>query len=171
MLPPPPPAAAGVGSAAHGQAVVQAWDMDKSTCNPRWPQHSKPSTPPRPPLPPLSHRRPGADVPAGILYWKPAAEKYENDLEKQNIQKERNYYWVDIITVCKEKQANNEEKMELFYEEHLYLNDEICYILDGRGYSDMGDKEIKWIHIFMEKGDIITLPLGIYHHSTLDENN
>lgn len=61
--------------------------------------------------------------------------------------------------------------MKIFYKEHLYLNNEICYILDGSEYFDVRDKEDKWIHIFMEKGDMITLPVGIYHHSTLDEKN
>ncbi|XP_012861423.1 1,2-dihydroxy-3-keto-5-methylthiopentene dioxygenase-like [Echinops telfairi] len=84
------------------------------------------------------------------------ADTYENDPELEKIHKERNYSWVDIITVCRVQLPNYEEKVKIFYEEHLHLDDEIRYILDGSGYFDVRDKEEKWIRIFMEKGDMIT---------------
>uniref|UniRef100_A0A8C2R064 Acireductone dioxygenase n=1 Tax=Capra hircus TaxID=9925 RepID=A0A8C2R064_CAPHI len=99
------------------------------------------------------------------------ADKYENDPELEKIRKERNYSWMDIITICKDKLPNYEEKIKMFFEEHLHLDEEIRYILDGSGYFDVRDREDQWIRISMEKGDMITLPAGIYHRFTLDEKN
>ncbi|XP_004699118.1 1,2-dihydroxy-3-keto-5-methylthiopentene dioxygenase [Echinops telfairi] len=141
--------------------MVEVWYMDESPDDPRKPHRPEPSRPVG-----LEQLRR-----LGVFYWKLDADNYENDPELEKIRKERNYSWMDIITVCREQLPNYEEKIKIFYEEHLHLDDEIRYILDGSGYFDVRDKEDKWIHIFMEKGDMITLPAGMYHRFTLDEKN
>uniref|UniRef100_A0A670Z248 Acireductone dioxygenase n=2 Tax=Pseudonaja textilis TaxID=8673 RepID=A0A670Z248_PSETE len=99
------------------------------------------------------------------------ADNYETDPELAKIRKEKNYSWMDIITISRDMLPNYEEKIKIFYEEHLHLDDEIRYILEGSGYFDVRDKDDKWIRIAMEKGDMITLPAGIYHRFALDESN
>ncbi|XP_038628847.1 1,2-dihydroxy-3-keto-5-methylthiopentene dioxygenase [Tachyglossus aculeatus] len=104
----------------------------------------------------------------GVCYWKLDADKYENDPELERIRKEKNYGWMDIITISKEKLPNYEEKLKMFYEEHLHRDDEIRYVLDGGGYFDVRDGADRWVRIAVGKGDLITLPAGMYHRFALD---
>ncbi|XP_016892904.1 acireductone dioxygenase [Cynoglossus semilaevis] len=107
----------------------------------------------------------------GVFYRKLDADIYESDPELEKICKDQGYTYMDIITINKDALPNYEEKLKMFFEEHLHMDDEIRYILDGRAYFDVRDKEDRWIRIAMSKGDLITLPSGIYHRFTLDETN
>ncbi|XP_046893061.1 1,2-dihydroxy-3-keto-5-methylthiopentene dioxygenase isoform X1 [Hypomesus transpacificus] len=107
----------------------------------------------------------------GIFHFKLNADIYETDPELEKIRKDHGFSYSDIITIAKDTLPNYEEKLKMFFEEHLHLDDEIRYILDGRAYFDVRDKEDRWIRISMVKGDLITLPAGIYHRFTMDETN
>uniref|UniRef100_A0A673CS47 Acireductone dioxygenase n=1 Tax=Sphaeramia orbicularis TaxID=375764 RepID=A0A673CS47_9TELE len=140
---------------------LEAWYMDSSDEDQRKPHKLNPNQPVT-----LDELKT-----LGVYYWKLNADIYETDPDLEQIRKEQGYSYMDIITIHKDKLPNYEEKLKMFFEEHLHLDDEIRYILDGRAYFDVRDKEDRWIRISMSKGDLITLPAGIYHRFTLDETN
>ncbi|KAG7328529.1 hypothetical protein KOW79_008473 [Hemibagrus wyckioides] len=151
----------GQGSVFVIMSALEAWHMDESTEDSRLPHKLHPNQPVS-----LQELR---DI--GVCYWKLNADIYENDPELQKIREEKGYSYMDIIDVHPDKLPNYEDKLKMFYEEHLHLDDEIRYILDGRAYFDVRDKNDRWIRIAMTKGDMITLPAGIYHRFTMDETN
>ncbi|XP_048830367.1 acireductone dioxygenase [Brienomyrus brachyistius] len=140
---------------------MEAWFMDDSDSDPRLPHKKEPNEP----VSPEELKE------LGVFYWKLNADIYETDPELQKIRDEQGYSYMDIITIQRDKLPNYEEKLKTFYEEHLHLDDEIRYILDGRAYFDVRDADDRWIRIALAKGDLITLPAGIYHRFTMDETN
>ncbi|KAF1375183.1 hypothetical protein PFLUV_G00236860 [Perca fluviatilis] len=141
--------------------TLEAWYMDSSEEDQRKPHRLYPNRPVS-----LDDLRK-----LGVFHWKLNADIYETDPELEQIRKDQGYSYMDIISIHKDTLPNYEEKLKMFFEEHLHLDDEIRYILDGHAYFDVRDKEDRWIRIAMSKGDLITLPAGIYHRFTLDENN
>ncbi|XP_030211969.1 acireductone dioxygenase [Gadus morhua] len=140
---------------------LEAWYMDSSDEDQRLPHKLSPNQPVS--LDELKK--------IGVLHWKLNADMHENDPELEKIRKDQGYSFSDVITIQKETLPNYEEKLKMFFEEHLHLDDEIRYILDGQAYFDVRSVCNRWIRIAMGKGDLITLPAGIYHRFTLDQTN
>mmetsp|Transcript_18741 Transcript_18741/g.40301 ORF Transcript_18741/g.40301 Transcript_18741/m.40301 type:complete len:202 (-) Transcript_18741:796-1401(-) len=142
-------------------ADIEAWYMDDSTEDQRLPHRLNPNKPAT-----LEKLRG-----LGVLYWKLDADNYETDPRLAAIRKIRNYSYIEIITIAKDKLPGYEQKIKSFYEEHIHADEEIRYVLDGRGYFDVRDLDDKWIRIDCKKGDLIVLPEGIYHRFTLDTDD
>jgi 1,2-dihydroxy-3-keto-5-methylthiopentene dioxygenase len=84
----------------------------------------------------------------------------------------RDYKNRDEITVSPAAMGEvYEEKVKMFFHEHLHEDEEIRYIVDGRGYFDVRGPDERWVRCALEKGDLIILPAGIWHRFTTDEGN
>ncbi|CAH3154953.1 unnamed protein product [Porites lobata] len=145
----------------HVVKMVKAWFMDSSDEDQRLPHQLDPPQPVS--LEDLEN--------CGVLYWKLDADNFEKEGKLSEIRAQRGYTYSDCITCTPEKLPNYEQKIKMFFEEHLHSDEEIRFIMDGSGYFDVRNYEDKWIRIFVEKGDLIVLPAGIYHRFTLDDKN
>lgn len=107
-----------------------------------------------------------------MLYYSfpPSSPTSATDVE--GIAKTRNYVNRDEITVSPAAMgAVYEDKIKMFYDEHMHEDEEIRYILQGAGYFDVRDAQDKWVRIKVEQGDLLILPAGIYHRFTVNEDN
>ena len=78
------------------------------------------------------------------------------------IASERSYRNRDEIVVSPETMGPlYEEKVKMFFNEHLHEDEEIRYIIDGNGFFDVRNSTDEWVRIRVEKDDMIILPSGI----------
>ena len=92
--------------------------------------------------------------------------------EVDRVAEERSYKNRDEIIVSPDKMGDvYEEKVKMFFNEHLHEDEEIRYILDGEGFFDVRSLANEWVRIRVEKEDLIVLPAGIFHRFTTDSKN
>lgn len=147
--------------------MVGVWYMDDSNDDQRKPHQQVPNK--SVPLQDLSKY--------GVMYHKINTERFEKDdryLDDPDIieiRQKHGYSYTDMITVSPDKLPDYDQKIASFFREHMHSDNEIWYIVDGSGYFDVRDEDDKWIRILCEKGDLVSLPAGIYHRFTVDEQN
>jgi len=107
----------------------------------------------------------------GVEYFKVNADDYENDPVLKRLREERGYDYQDIVNISRDTMPNYDEKLKIFFAEHLHTDEEIRLALEGSGYFDLRDRNDRWVRVFLEKGDMIIVPAGIYHRFTLDEKD
>lgn len=68
-----------------------------------------------------------------MLSWQLDADRHESDPQLAAIRKVRNYSYMEIVNINKDKLPGYEQKIKAFYEEHIHSDEEIRYVLDGKG--------------------------------------
>jgi 1,2-dihydroxy-3-keto-5-methylthiopentene dioxygenase len=102
----------------------------------------------------------------GILYF-----NYPSVDDVNKVAASRQYKNRDEITISPTTLPGYEDKVKMFFNEHLHEDEEIRYILDGSGFFDVRGKDDDWIRIKLDKHDLMIMPAGIYHRFTTDTNN
>ncbi|ODV90295.1 hypothetical protein CANCADRAFT_104687 [Tortispora caseinolytica NRRL Y-17796] len=104
----------------------------------------------------------------GVLYkYALPTDSGEVPEEIEALAKERNYKNRDCVTISPSSFGDAyEDKIRIFYEEHIHEDEEIRYVVDGNGFFDVRSLDDHWIRCYVEKGDLLILPEGIYHRFT-----
>ena len=100
----------------------------------------------------------------------PGAQPYKEDPALLAYCKDNDYLFSDILTVSKDSLKDYEKTLKCFFSEHFHPDDESRYVLEGAGYFDVRNENDEWVRVRIEKGDLITLPAGMYHRFALDED-
>ncbi|XP_070509263.1 acireductone dioxygenase [Chironomus tepperi] len=143
--------------------MVRAWYMDDDLQSDQRLEH---------------HRNPPVYIDLNTLFELTGVRYFKFDLRSSKMQdelnilkKDRGYSYEDEIVCSKECLPDYENKLKIFYEEHLHTDEEIRFVLEGSGYFDVRDAKDEWIRIQVEACDLIIIPAGIYHRFTLDTRN
>ncbi|ORX69503.1 1,2-dihydroxy-3-keto-5-methylthiopentene dioxygenase [Linderina pennispora] len=107
----------------------------------------------------------------GVLYRRLSGTPDENMEAIEALCKERSYKNRDEITVSPDLLPGYEEKIKIFFTEHIHEDEEIRYVKEGAGFFDVRNQDDKWVRILVEAGDLLIVPAGIYHRFTLDTTN
>jgi len=106
-----------------------------------------------------------------IWYFHPDQIRSNNESPSLvKLKQDRGYTYEDEINV-NPSMEKYEEKLKIFFAEHLHSDEEIRLVLEGSGFFDVRDRDDKWIRTHVFPGDLIILPAGMYHRFTTDKQN
>eukprot|EP00535_Pseudo-nitzschia_heimii_P013109 CAMPEP_0197197836 /NCGR_PEP_ID=MMETSP1423-20130617/33067_1 /TAXON_ID=476441 /ORGANISM="Pseudo-nitzschia heimii, Strain UNC1101" /LENGTH=264 /DNA_ID=CAMNT_0042651661 /DNA_START=557 /DNA_END=1351 /DNA_ORIENTATION=- len=106
--------------------------------------------------------------PVKSIPWDP---KDATDPRLAALRDDRGYSYADVLTIHPDYLPGFDTHVKNFFTEHIHDAEEIRYIIDGSGFFDVRDPLDRWIRIHVKKGDLMTLPEGIYHRFTCDETD
>ncbi|KAI0266881.1 Acireductone dioxygenase [Gloeopeniophorella convolvens] len=142
---------------------MRAWYYDNLEGHPRLPHHSG--------------REVGIEKLEAlkVRLWKVPVDDEGKGWEEHiaRISKENDFKNNDTISVTREGLGDEyEEILKEFFDEHLHEDDETRFVVKGAGYYDVREHPTdEWIRMYICKGDLVSIPKGIYHRFMLDEQN
>lgn len=87
----------------------------------------------------------------GVLYF-----RFEDASDVDKLALERGYKNRDEVTVSPSAMGSSyEDKVKLFFNEHLHEDEEIRYIKEGHGYFDVRGNDDKWIRVQLEQVSVL----------------
>lgn len=79
---------------------------------------------------------------------------------------DRGYVEQDIIELQPDT-PNLDALCAKFVGEHLHMDDEVRYVLEGEGIFDLRSQDDRWMRVTVEPGDLIVVPANLHHRFLL----
>lgn len=96
-------------------------------------------------------------------------EAYRAPLDR--VKGERGYVTEDIVEL-RPQTPNLDTICAKFVDEHFHDEDEVRFVLEGRGIFDIRSTDDEWMRVEVEEGDLIIVPKDRHHRFMLtDEKN
>lgn len=89
--------------------------------------------------------------------------------EISDISERRGYEAQDVISLS-EQTPNIEQLLENFVKEHHHSDDEVRFIVSGHGVFVIQGKDGNFFEVFLNPGDLISVPENTRHYFTLQED-
>ncbi|MFB6465692.1 cupin domain-containing protein [Cytobacillus sp. Hz8] len=89
--------------------------------------------------------------------------------EIKEISDRRGYKAQDVISLS-EHTPNIEQLLESFQQEHHHTDDEVRFIVSGHGVFIIQGQGGEFFEVFLNPGDLISVPENIRHYFTLQED-
>lgn len=160
ILPYPPVPASSLDDSDPG--AMKAWHLDDETSKPTLRIASlKPGKRPDAPRVTLAMLKE-----LGVVYFRMNLNDF---LTVNCIVKERCYKHTDEVRIS--QTCKDDSFLEKLYTEHFNEDEQVRLITDGSCYVDVRSKQDTWIRMQLSAGDLIVLPAGLLHRSTLDESD
>ncbi|WP_174733710.1 1,2-dihydroxy-3-keto-5-methylthiopentene dioxygenase [Mesobacillus harenae] len=89
--------------------------------------------------------------------------------EIKDISSRRGYEAQDVISLS-ETTPNLDQLLTNFKQEHHHTDDEVRFIVSGHGVFVIQGKDGAFFEVFLEPGDLISVPENIRHYFTLQDD-
>jgi len=106
----------------------------------------------------------------GVLSWHLPPGTASSAARLAALRAVRGFSYDDTITVSRESMGDAfDQKMAMFFAEHIHSDEEVRYITAGGCYFDVRrQSDGRWLRVHTRAGDLILLPAGLYHRLAMD---